>query len=71
MEDIEELLDPKIFYRANRQYIVHVDAIQSVMPQENQKLILTFKAPLKIQIDMSREKAPAFKIGLTGDEFDS
>ena len=61
MEDIEELLDPKIFCRANRQYIVHIDAIQSVMPQENQKLVLTLKPPLKIHIDMSREKAPAFK----------
>jgi len=61
MEDIEELLDPKIFCRANRQYIVHIDAIQSVTPQENQKLVLTLKPPLKIHIDMSREKAPAFK----------
>lgn len=61
MEEIEELLDPAIFYRANRQYIVHIDAIQSVRPQENQKLVLTLKPPLKIQIDMSREKAPAFK----------
>ncbi|MEO6229516.1 MAG: LytTR family DNA-binding domain-containing protein [Ferruginibacter sp.] len=61
MEEIEELLDPKLFYRANRQYIVHIDAIQSVMPHENQKLTLALKAPLKIQIDMSREKAPVFK----------
>ncbi|MEO7765785.1 MAG: LytTR family DNA-binding domain-containing protein [Ferruginibacter sp.] len=61
MEEIEELLDPKVYYRANRQYIVHIDAIQSVTPQENQKLVLTLKAPLKIKVDMSREKAPAFK----------
>lgn len=61
MEEIEELLDPKIFYRANRQYIVNIDAIKVVMPQENQKLILSLKAPLKVQIDMSREKAPSFK----------
>lgn len=61
MEEIEELLDPKLFYRANRQYIVHIDAIQSVRPQENHKLVLTLKAPPKVQIDMSREKAPAFK----------
>ncbi len=27
MEEIEELLDPRKFYRANRQYIVHIDAI--------------------------------------------
>lgn len=61
MEEIEELLDPQKFYRANRQFIVHIDSIQSVLPHENQKLSLTLKAPLKLVVDISREKAPAFK----------
>lgn len=61
LEEIEDLLDPNIFYRANRQCIVHADAIQAVTPHENQKLTLTLKTPLKMQVDISREKAPAFK----------
>ena len=61
LDEVEELLDPKIFYRANRQSIIHIDSIQSVMPRENQKLVITLKAPLKMELDMSREKAPAFK----------
>lgn len=61
LEEIEELLDPNLFYRANRQSIVHIDAIQSVKPHENQKLTLTLKSPAKMEIDISREKAPAFK----------
>lgn len=61
LEEVEELLDPKIFYRANRQYIIHLNAIQSVKPHENQKLAITLNAPLKIEVDISREKAPAFK----------
>ena len=61
LEEIEELLDPKTYYRANRQFIVNIDAIQSVMPHENQKLTLTLKPPLKMEVDISREKAPAFK----------
>ncbi|RXK58766.1 response regulator transcription factor [Lacibacter luteus] len=61
LEEIEELLDPKYFYRANRQSIVHIDAIQTIKPHENQKLTLTLKAPLKMEQDVSREKAPAFK----------
>jgi len=61
LEEIEELLDPTLFYRANRQSIVHIDSIQSIKPHENQKLTLTLKAPLKIEQDISREKAPAFK----------
>jgi len=61
LEEVEELLDPKIFYRTNRQSIVRIDAIQSIKPHENQKLTLTLKAPLKMEQDISREKAPAFK----------
>ena len=61
LEDIEDLLDPKIFYRANRQSIIHIDSIQSVKPQENQKLTVLLKAPLKLEFDISREKAPSFK----------
>ncbi len=61
LEEIEELLDPKLFYRANRQSIIHIDAIQSIKPHENQKLTLTLKAPLKMEQDISREKAPSFK----------
>jgi DNA-binding LytR/AlgR family response regulator len=61
LEEVEELLDPKIFYRANRQGIVHINAIQSVKLHENQKLTIHLKAPLKLEFDISREKAPAFK----------
>lgn len=61
LEEVEELLDPRIFYRANRQSIIHIDAIQSIRPHENQKLTVMLKPPVKIEQDISREKAPAFK----------
>ncbi|MES2797676.1 MAG: LytTR family DNA-binding domain-containing protein [Bacteroidota bacterium] len=61
LDEIEELLNPHIFFRANRQAIIHINAIQSVRPFGNQKLIAKLKAPLKQEIDISREKAPLFK----------
>lgn len=61
LDEIEELLDPKQFYRANRQSIIHIDSIQSIKPQENQKLVVTLKTPLKMEQDISRQKAPGFK----------
>ena len=61
LEEVESLLDPNMFFRANRQAIIHVEAIQSVKPHDNQKLTLTLKPPLKQQLDISREKAPGFK----------
>lgn len=62
LDEVEELLDPGQFYRANRQYIINIDAVQSVKPVENSKLIIRLKEPNhKFGIDMSREKAPVFK----------
>lgn len=62
LEEVEELLDPRQFYRANRQFIINIDAIQSVKPVENSKLIVRLKEPNhKLEIDMSRLKSPEFK----------
>jgi DNA-binding LytR/AlgR family response regulator len=61
LDEIEELLNPHFYYRANRQSVIHIDAIQSIKPLENQKLVLYLKAPLSISQDISREKAPTFK----------
>lgn len=62
LEEVEEVIDPKVFYRANRQYIVHIDSIASVKPMENQKLTIRLKEPNhQFVIDISREKAPSFK----------
>jgi DNA-binding LytR/AlgR family response regulator len=61
LEEIEELLDPAVFFRANRQSIVHIDAIQSIKPSDTKKLTITLKGPLKMEQDISREKAPGFK----------
>jgi DNA-binding LytR/AlgR family response regulator len=62
MEEIEELLDPRKFYRANRQYIINIEAIRVAKAKENSKLTIYLKDPLnKLEIDMSREKVPAFK----------
>ena len=61
LDEIEDLLDPRLFYRANRQTIIHINNIRSIRPLENQKLVLTLKSPPNMQQDVSREKAPAFK----------
>lgn len=61
LEEIEELLDPNLYYRANRQCIIHVDAIGQIQSHDNQKLTLLLKSPLQMEQDVSREKAPAFK----------
>lgn len=61
LEEIEEVLDPELFFRANRQTIININSIQSVKPFGNQKLIVQLKPPIKIEVDVSREKAPLLK----------
>lgn len=62
LEEVEELLDPKQFYRANRQFIINIEAIQTVKPVENAKLVVRLKEPNhKLEIDMSRLRSPEFK----------
>lgn len=62
LDDIEETLDPDQFYRANRQFIVNMDSIQSIQNSMHAKLVLKLKKPHHdIEIDISRDKAPIFK----------
>ena len=62
LDEVEALLDPRNFYRANRQFIIHIDAVLTVKTVENSKLIVKLKEPnQKLEIDISREKAPIFK----------
>lgn len=62
LDEVEEFLDPKKFYRANRQFIINIEAVLTVKPVENSKLIIKLKEPNhKLDIDMSRLKSPEFK----------
>lgn len=62
LDELEQLLNPDIFYRANRQTIIHVNSIHTMKSLDNAKLSIRLKEPNhKLEIDMSREKSPAFK----------
>lgn len=61
LEEIEALLDPEKFYRANRQFIVNVNAIKSAQAHPTGKLTFKVSNQPSLEIDISREKAPAFK----------
>ncbi len=62
LDEIEAMLDPDVFYRINRQYIVNKDMIQRVWGLENLKMMVKLKEPHQtVEIDISRQKAPVFK----------
>lgn len=62
LDEIEEMLDPDLFFRVNRQFIVNRNSVQRVWGIENSKMMVKLKEPHQnIEIDMSRQKAPIFK----------
>ncbi|MEO6232662.1 MAG: LytTR family DNA-binding domain-containing protein [Ferruginibacter sp.] len=61
LKELEEELDPKKFYRANRKYIVNVDAIKSYKTCDRVKLLLEMYVPVNEEIIISQENTAYFK----------
>lgn len=61
LDSLEEEMDPEIFFRANRQYTVNIEAIDKIEDYFNGKLILKTLPLAKETISISRLKAMAFK----------
>jgi DNA-binding LytR/AlgR family response regulator len=64
LEEIDAMLDPKDFFRINRKYIVHIDAVREIHPYFKGRLKLELKPTVAEDIVISSEKTPAFKAWL-------
>lgn len=62
--ELQELLDQQ-FFRINRKYIAHIEAIKSFKP-DNGKLLLTLEPNTKEEIIVSKENAPHFRQWIEG-----
>lgn len=62
LERLEELLDPRQFFRLNRKFIVKYDAIRCVKPFANSRLKLSVRgAGAQDDLVVSRDRVPDFK----------
>jgi len=61
LEELEKQLNPQEFYRANRQYLIHIDAVKSIFNHFNGKLKVELKGQSEAEVLISREKSTAFK----------
>lgn len=66
LEQLESLLDPRQFFRLNRQFVAHLPAVQRLHPYFNGKLKLDLAPSPADEVIVSREKASAFKQWLEG-----
>ena len=61
LEEIDEMLNPKDFFRANRKFIVHFDSVSDIHPYFKGRVKLGLNPPIDDEIVISTEKTPSFK----------
>jgi len=66
MEVLENLLDPSVFFRANRSFIVHIEHIQDVLVYSNSRLKIILDKEFKREIIVSRDRVGDFKAWFDG-----
>lgn len=67
LETLEKLLNPKMFYRINRQFIVSLTAISKMTPASKQRIELTLTPATSYETITSFERTPQFKKWLLGE----
>lgn len=67
LEVLEELLDPKLFFRVNRGFVVALKSIADVTVYSNRRLKLAVNPKIDKDIVVSREKVSAFKQWFEGN----
>ena len=60
LDEVEDLLDPELFYRANRQCLVNINAIESYKTDASFKILLKLNNGMD-EVSVSKEKAADFK----------
>lgn len=66
LDELEQILDPKIFFRINRQIIVSNKAIQEMHIISKSRVKIILSVPTSIDTIVSVERSPVFKQWLTG-----
>lgn len=60
LDELERILDPEQFFRANRQFIIHRKAVLNMEQYFSRKLLLRLKVPTPEPIIISKGKASTF-----------
>lgn len=61
LESLEDILDPALFFRLNRTFILNINAIKDVLVYSNSRLKITLQQEFDKEIIVSREKVGEFK----------
>jgi two-component system, LytTR family, response regulator LytT len=61
MDELEDMLDPKVYFRTNRSFYVSVNSIAKIDDYFGNRLILGLKPEVDKEALVSREKVTDFK----------
>lgn len=61
LDQIQEAVDPKSFFRINRKYLIHINSIKDIITFSNSRLKLELSNYYSDALIVSREKVTAFK----------
>ena len=67
LDNLESLLDPKIYFRINRQFIICIQAISEMFTYSKSRVLIKLNPPCKHETIVSTERSGDFKLWL-GDE---
>lgn len=61
LDEVQQLIDPAVFYRANRQHIIHLPFIEEYRSDDTSKLTIKMRNIKVPEIIISKEKAADFR----------
>lgn len=67
LDTLESILDPKVFFRINRQYIISIHSIAEMFAYSKSRVLIKLNPPSKHETIVSTERSADFKHWL-GDE---
>lgn len=67
LDALETMLDPKIFFRINRQYIISIQSIAEMFAYTKSRVLVKLNPPARHETIVSTERSADFKLWL-GDE---
>jgi len=67
LDQLEGMLDPKLFFRINRQFIVSYPSIAEMFTYSKARVLLKLNPPSKLDTIVSTERSAAFKSWLGGE----
>jgi two-component system LytT family response regulator len=64
LDRIEQIVDPRLFFRINRKFIISIGAVKDIIAYSNSRLRIVLNNPPEEEAIVSREKVKDFKIWL-------